>query len=56
MSQLSASGSQGSECALELRALDEYLSQIASCQRTAREESGRKDVKQAALRKLLAER
>ena len=47
---------QGAECALQLYALNEYITRIFECHSLARAVSGRKDVKQAALRKLLAER
>jgi hypothetical protein len=47
---------QGAECALQLYALNEYITQIFECHSVARAISGRKDIKQAALRKLLAER
>ena len=47
---------QGAECALQLHALNEYISKIFECHSMARAISGRKDVKQAALRKLLSER
>ena len=47
---------QGAECALQLYALNEYISKIFECHSTARALSGRKDVKQAALRKLLKEK
>ena len=47
---------QGAECALQLHALDEYISKIFECHSMARAISGRRDIKQAALRKLLSER
>jgi hypothetical protein len=47
---------QGAECALQLYALNEYVTQIFECHNIARALPGRKDVKQAALRRLLAER
>ena len=47
---------QGAECALQLYALNEYISAIFECHSVARAVSGRRDVKQAALRKLLKER
>jgi hypothetical protein len=47
---------QGAECAVQLYALNEYIKQISECHALARSQSGRKDVKQAALRRLLTER
>ena len=47
---------QGAECALQLYSLNEYITAIVDCHSVARAVSGRKDVKQAALRKLLKER
>ena len=47
---------QGAECALQLHALDDYISKIFECHSMARAISGRRDIKQAALRKLLSER
>mmetsp|Transcript_22427 Transcript_22427/g.21664 ORF Transcript_22427/g.21664 Transcript_22427/m.21664 type:complete len:1144 (+) Transcript_22427:175-3606(+) len=46
---------QGAECAVQLYALNEYIKQITECHTLARSQSGRKDVKQAALRRLLTE-
>jgi len=47
---------QGAECAVQLYALNEYMDKIFECHNEARAVSGRKDAKQAHLRKLLAAR
>ena len=55
LAELKHSGHAGNLMEQKLRALNEYIDIISSCQRAARDEKGRKDQKEQTMRKLLAE-
>jgi phosphatidylinositol 3-kinase len=56
MLELSSSGDAGKRAAKQLEAQDDYIAKVCQCQRDARDLGRKKNDKELALRKLLAER